>query len=106
MAGRETNLDADWWNGVIDELVPWAVELFQTLTKEMLASGYPIGGAPVAPEQEYQNLTQMRDSGLPEFTQSRAASERLATLERQFGAGRPLASPGPVVAAQRIQAVA
>ena len=103
MASASSNLDADWWNGVVDEIVPWAVNVFQSLTKEMLASGYPVGAQPVTPQQEYQNLTMMRDSGLTEFTASPAAQQRLAELEQQFastgsagtgrGGAQPLAMP-------------
>lgn len=100
MTTASSNLDADWWNGVIDEIVPWAVGVFKMLTKEMLASGYPVGAQPVTPQQEYQNLTMMRDSGLPEFTASAVAQSRLAELEQQFGRGgaQPLAMPQQAVA--------
>lgn len=100
MASASSNLDAEWWNGVVDEIVPWAVSVFKNLTREMLASGYPVGAQPVTPQQEYQNLVMMRDSGLTEFTASEAAQSRLAELERQFGAGgaQPMAMPQQAVA--------
>ena len=92
MSGR---LSGEFWNGVHDEVVREASEMYVRLVKELMASKSPPGAAPVPEHQEYLRLVEMRLKGDPMFTSSAMAQQRLAELEQKFGPAPQIPAVSP-----------
>lgn len=86
-------LSAERLNPLIEELRRYARDLADSLRREVYQSGYPVGTDPTPPEEQYQTLVRLRDSGSPLFWHDPQAPADLAKLEQRFGPVRPMRVP-------------
>lgn len=92
MSGR---LSGEFWNGVHDQIVKQATELYVQLVKDLMQSKYPPGARPVPEHQEYLRLVEMKLKNDPLFVNTPAAQQRLAELEQRFGAAPQVPQVSP-----------
>lgn len=77
---------------MLESELEWAIEMVDSMLKELYADGYPVGTKPLDKATIRQNLIAMMQAGDPTYWQDPAAQAQLPAMSGRFGAP-PLMQP-------------
>ena len=84
-----SDLSADIFNDIVDEVTTWYDELVDFLVDQMMAAGHPPFTTPLSPREQFDLLNAWRMAGDPRFWSDPAAQADFAKLGAQFAPPAP-----------------